>query len=992
MFTGYLNSLLDSRQQNKRDKSQSPPVRWVGLEPLEERVLLTTTVFLDFGIGVGVGNTISIDAEDFRDIFGSNTGTDLGLDNNNNPNPFNDTDQLDFTPLAYDFDFDGDTDNTDLTLLAQATLPFVQRVLEPFDINIQFASASDFTDPVTSVGNNAGDSSGEFDSYVFLMSVTSGGVGVGTGLRGQAAVADLANAHAGNTVDEAVITFIDNVLFNLTNDGIANNQSAFATGTAGFNNDFAQALAYTAIHEVYHTFSIRHTPDENGTNPQASANQRLLASGDVIRRGSRTRLDPFMVTRYDLQRGTAVGENNNYLFTANDSDIGLRDTDGDGTPDLAYATGTGANDIVTFTDDGGGGVDVAVNPYSNQGRTSLIGAGETYNINLTTDTEGEILVDAGVNADQVVIDATINTPFRVRGGEGFDSSVSPTADQDLITLNSGGLSGTFTPDADGINGTVTYAGGATVDFSEFEDADADNVSIDTVNLSLSNGNSVDEGESFSLTVDFINIDTLDQHTITVDWGNGDTDMVVLAAGDRDAVFNYTYSDDHPATGTAADGFTISVTVTDDDGDSGGSNAGIVVNNVAPAITGFFWDQSVIQESETAILSGTFTDPALGVSSELFTGTALWSDGVVTVVTVDGNLGTFTTSRTFLDDHPATGTPSDQFTVKITIDDDDTGTDTEDSPALTVENVAPVIQTFESDATFDDKGMEGEPVTVTGSFTDIGVLDTHEAVVDWGDGSPLETITLVQGAGNGTFTGQHAYTFGGIYNITVTVTDDDTGQDISQTIAVITGVGLNFGELYIVGSNDGDQVMVQEINGGLTTRVHADFIPEAYRDYNTADIDHILAYLCKGDDHMNMAGNVTSTSIVHGGAGNDHLHGGGGSTVLLGDAGDDLLIGQSGRGVLIGGTGQDKLIGGSDQDILIGGSTTDDASDANLLALLAAWANPGSDYSARTLVFDGLVSVIDDAETDTLNGGGELDLFYEGLSDRLLGVKKTEQTL
>ena len=67
-------------------------------------------------------------------------------------------------------------------------------------------------------------------------------------------------------------------------------------------------------------------------------------------------------------------------------------------------------------------------------------------------------------------------------------------------------------------------------------------------------------------------------------------------------------------------------------------------------------------------------------------------------------------------------------MTISIADDDLGADTEESAALTVNNLDPVIQSFDSDATFADKGEEGEPVNVTGSFTDVGVLDTHTAAI------------------------------------------------------------------------------------------------------------------------------------------------------------------------------------------------------------------------------------------------------------------------
>ena len=119
----------------------------LGFEQLEVRVTPTTTLFLDFGAGVGMGNTISISADNFRQIFGA-----VGSGTNMTDNVVPGTTNMDFTPLSYDFDLDGDTDNADITALTNAAVPWVQRALEPFDIDVVVASSNDFTDPVTSVG------------------------------------------------------------------------------------------------------------------------------------------------------------------------------------------------------------------------------------------------------------------------------------------------------------------------------------------------------------------------------------------------------------------------------------------------------------------------------------------------------------------------------------------------------------------------------------------------------------------------------------------------------------------------------------------------------------------------------------------------------------------------------------------------------------------------------------------------------------------------
>jgi hypothetical protein len=944
------------RRGNRSGRSQTPRARVLRFEPLEERVLLSTTLFLDFGAAVGMGGMIDTTPAAYRDIFGAGTGTDITDNGAGSPA---DADTLRLRPLQYDFDMDGSIATADLTALANAVLPLAQRALEPFDIDIVIGAATSLADAVTAVAANAGDAAGEFDAYVFVMQATSDFGGstfsnaVSATLYGEAAGNDL-TLQMGNTQDEAALTFADNVL----------NSVGGTSGTAVFNADLVQRLAYTSVHEAFHTFSYRHTSG-------------LIASGDVIRLGSVTRDDPFMVTRYDLTHDIAVTEANNYLLAANDADIGLRDADGNGTPDLAYVTGTGANDTIGLSNAGGGVVNVAVNPFNDQARSSAIGAGESYTVDLSTDTDGEILLDAGVNADAVQLDATIATDFRLRGGEGADGSVSASADQDLLTLQSGGLSGTYTPGGDAESGSVSYAGGAAIEYSEFEDVEANGIPVVVESLVL--GSAVlDEGDVLDLSGSFVNIDTLDSHTVTIAWGDGAADTVLmLAAGVREFAASHTYRDDNPS-GTASDVYAVSVTVDDQDDGTGSAMANVTVNNVAPEITAIDFSEAQIDEGDVVTVTGTFVDPALGVITESFDGSALWSDGVATALAVNPD-GTFSTSRLFLDDHPSTGTPSDAFTVSITIHDDDLGTDTAQSSTLIVNNLDPVIQSFESDATFDDKGQEGEPVTVTGSFTDIGVLDTHVAEVDWGDGT-VEPIALVQGAGFGTVSGSHAYAAGGIYTVMLTVTDDDTGSHQSDTLAVITGVGLNDGVLYAIGSAEDDHVHIHQV-GGDTIRVHASFIPEPFRDFSAAEVEQILSYLCQGDDHLTIAGNVAAPAIVHGDAGDDHLHGGGGAAVLLGGSGDDMLLGQSGRDILIGGTGRDRLVGGAGGDLLIGGTTTyDHNQDDALMNVLAQWTDPLATYEDRANAVGALLTVIDDGEADKLTGAAGRDLFYAGTGD------------
>ena len=115
----------------------------------------------------------------------------------------------------------------------------------------------------------------------------------------------------------------------------------------------------------------------------------------------------------------------------------------------------------------------------------------------------------------------------------------------------------------------------------------------------------------------------------------------------------------------------------------------------------------------------------------------------------------------------------RFTLSVS---DGTETDT-DEVKVTVGNAPPVI------ATQADPAYEGGVALVTSQFTDPGFLDTHQAVIDWNDGTPSGTLTVNEGSGWGSAWGSHVYAHAGRYAVTVTVTDDDGGRDTSHTSTV-----------------------------------------------------------------------------------------------------------------------------------------------------------------------------------------------------------------
>ena len=115
--------------------------------------------------------------------------------------------------------------------------------------------------------------------------------------------------------------------------------------------------------------------------------------------------------------------------------------------------------------------------------------------------------------------------------------------------------------------------------------------------------------------------------------------------------------------------------------------------------------------------------------------------------------------------------------QVTVDDGNGGTDTDDV-TVTIDNVAPNVVL--SDPTIQSTGSA---VRLEGSFTDAGVLDTHTAVFDWGDGTTSDG-TIVESDGSGTVSGTHIYARPGLYNVALTVTDKDGAAGVASYSGLI----------------------------------------------------------------------------------------------------------------------------------------------------------------------------------------------------------------
>jgi hypothetical protein len=111
-----------------------------------------------------------------------------------------------------------------------------------------------------------------------------------------------------------------------------------------------------------------------------------------------------------------------------------------------------------------------------------------------------------------------------------------------------------------------------------------------------------------------------------------------------------------------------------------------------------------------------------------------------------------------------------------------GASGEDTATVEIANVAPNVGPIDAPA---DPVLVRTEIAASADFFDPGVLDTHTAVWDWGDGAQSDG-TVVETNGSGVVSGTHVYEEAGVYMVEVMVTDDDggAGSSVFESVIVI----------------------------------------------------------------------------------------------------------------------------------------------------------------------------------------------------------------
>jgi hypothetical protein len=201
----------------------------------------------------------------------------------------------------------------------------------------------------------------------------------------------------------------------------------------------------------------------------------------------------------------------------------------------------------------------------------------------------------------------------------------------------------------------------------------------------------------------------------------------------------------------------------------------------------------LDEGEAFTLVGSIS-PAVPADAPIDI-TINWGDGSDPVV-LAATGSSFSAGHTYVDDNPS-GVSSAVYSISA-----NTPTATRAARTnVTVNNVAPANLVLDFGDFADKDGnlvaLEGSEVTVTGTFQDPGIEDTHTVRVTWGDGTTtrLQSGQVVhQGGGVWKFSATHTYrddnpsgTPSDPYKFGIVIVDDDRGRLVHNRVITVENV-------------------------------------------------------------------------------------------------------------------------------------------------------------------------------------------------------------
>jgi large repetitive protein len=355
------------------------------------------------------------------------------------------------------------------------------------------------------------------------------------------------------------------------------------------------------------------------------------------------------------------------------------------------------------------------------------------------------------------------TNYVVNWGDGTQSSYAAAGDVTHTYADPGNY--TISVDLTDEDGTFTSAGSKAVTV---------NAASATVSIEAGADATLNEGTTFTRTIAFS--DGVDDGaagwSYSIDYGDGTVvDGTTLV---KSLDLSHQYAD-----GDAS--HTVTVTVTDEVGETDSDSFLVTVDNVAPtiALTGADTvDEGSVYTLSLAALVDPGTDTATAYSID-------WGDGTVQNFTAAEYAALAGSAQHTYADGGLGGTGR---TIQVSVTDED-GSFVAGSKSITVNNVAPSVVLSGNAST-----LEGATYTLNLVGSDpAGANDILSYSIDWGDGSAAQVLTAAELAAlSGNVTHIFADDEDGPINATartiqVTVSDEDGGSRIESKSVTVNNV-------------------------------------------------------------------------------------------------------------------------------------------------------------------------------------------------------------
>jgi MBG domain (YGX type)/PKD domain/Bacterial Ig-like domain (group 1)/Bacterial Ig-like domain (group 3) len=323
---------------------------------------------------------------------------------------------------------------------------------------------------------------------------------------------------------------------------------------------------------------------------------------------------------------------------------------------------------------------------------------------------------------------------------------------------------------------------------------------------------LEEGGGGQILFYFTDADTQDTHTAVIDWGDGSPSVTFPSSDGTSG-----YIVDNNGSGFVAGNhvyaengvYEVRVAVIDNHGGVGTRALSATVRNLAPVLGGI----TLEEVNGEIVFKGDFTDPGV---RDTHTAEINWGDGTSGPATVTETGGSGSASGR----HVYSG--SGNYAIALTLSDDDGGTASR-SVRFTmgnggVGNSPPSLQ-LSNYITYEGGG------SFSAYFTDPDSLDSHTAVIDWGDGSPLEDLFVREHAnGLREIFRNHVYVDNGTFTIKVTLNDNHGGS-----VSGVAPMNVQNAEPRVTFVFPSSRLVAP----GDTITVRADFSDTGVRDTHTA---------------------------------------------------------------------------------------------------------------------------------------------------------------